>query len=96
MPDPIFLPRKLMIPGLQKVTVTPQADGSIDITGNFAAGTVNVSGGPLSFNPLALLTLFEDLAADLPKIIADVQAVFAATPAVPTPAPAPPTHRGSQ
>lgn len=94
MPDPVNLPRKLFIPGLQKVTVTPQADGSIDVIGNFASGTVNVTGGPLSFNPLALLTLFEDLATDLPKIIADVQAVFAATPPVPTPAPTPtsPTH----
>jgi hypothetical protein len=94
MTDPVNLPRKLLLPGLQKVTVTPQADGSIDVVGNFAAGTVNVTGGPLSFNPLALLTLFEDLATDLPKIIADVQAVFASTPAVPTPAPAAisPTH----
>jgi hypothetical protein len=94
MTDPVNLPRKLLLPGLQKVTVTPQADGSIDVVGNFAAGTVNVTGGPLSFNPLALLTLFEDLATDLPKIFADVQAVFASTPAVPTPAPAAisPTH----
>ena len=55
---------------------------------------LNVTGGPLSFNPLALLTLFEDLATDLPKIIADVQSVFASTPSVPTPAPAAtsPTH----
>jgi hypothetical protein len=96
MPDPVNLPRKLFIPGLQKVTVTPQADGSIDVVGNFAAGTVNITGGPLSFNPLALLTLFEDLATDLPKLIADVTAVFGATPPVPAPAPTPtptsPTH----
>lgn len=89
MSDPIYLPRTLMIPGLQKITVEPQTDGSINVTGNFKAGTLSLTGGPLSFNPLALLTLFEDLATDLPKIIADVQAVFAASPSVPTPAPAP-------
>jgi hypothetical protein len=94
MPDPVYLPRKLFIPGLQKVTVTPQADGSIDVIGNFASGTVNVTGGPLSFNPMALLTLFEDLATDLPKLIADVTAVFGATPPAPAPTPTPtsPTH----
>jgi len=96
MPDPVFLPRKLFIPGLQKVTVTPRADGSIDVTGNFASGVLNVSGGPLSFNLTALLKLLEDLATDLPVLIADVEAVFASTPSVPTPAPTPtptsPTH----
>lgn len=86
MPDPVYLPRTLLIPGLQKISVDPLPDGSIDVTGNFKAGTLNLTGGPLAFNPLALLTLFEDLATDLPKIIADIQAVFAATPAVPTPA----------
>ncbi len=99
MPDPVNLPRKLFIPGLQKVTVTPQADGSIDVIGNFASGTVNVTGGPLSFNPMALLTLFEDLATDLPKLIADVTGrlrgdASGPAPAPPTPAPTPtsPTH----
>ncbi len=98
MPDPVFLPRKLFIPGLQKVTVTPQADGSIDVTGTFASGVLNVSGGPLSFSLTALLKLLEDLATDLPVLIADVEAVFASTPSVPTPTPAPtptptsPTH----
>jgi hypothetical protein len=79
-----------MIPGLQKLTVEPQADGSINVTGSFKTGTLNLTGGPLSFNPLALLTLFEDLATALPKIIADVTALFASTPPVPTPAPASP------
>jgi hypothetical protein len=92
MPDPVFLPRKLFIPGLQKVTVTPQTDGSIDVTGNFAAGVLNLSGGPLSFSLTALLKLLEDLATDLPVLIADVEAVFASTPSVPTPAPTSPTH----
>jgi hypothetical protein len=94
MPEPVYLPRKLFVPGLQKVTVTPLADGSIDVVGNFAPGTMNVTSGPLSFNPLALLTLFEDLATNLPKLFADLQAVFAAPPAVPTPTPVsiPPTH----
>ena len=87
MPDPVYLPRILYVPGLQKVSVDPQADGTINVVGNFKLGTLNLSGGPLSFNPLALLTLFEDLAADLPKIVADVTAVFAATPSVPTPSP---------
>ena len=94
MPDPVYLPRTMFIPGLQKITVTPMADGSIDVVGNFAAGTVNVTSGPLSFNPLALLTLFEDLATDLPKLFSDLQAVFATTPSVPSPTPVsiPPTH----
>lgn len=98
MSEPVYLPRALVIPGLQKVTVTPNADGSIDVVGNFKAGTVNLTGGPLSFNPLALLTLFEDLATDLPKIVADITAVFASPPPVPTPAASPtststsPTH----
>jgi hypothetical protein len=86
MPDPVFLPRKLFIPGLQKVTVSPQADGSIDVTGNFAYGVLNLSGSPLSFNLPALLKLLEDLGTDLPAIIADVTAVFAAPVPVPTPA----------
>ncbi len=92
MSDPVFLPRKLIIPGLQKVTVTLQADGSIDVTGNFASGVLNVSGGPLSFSLTALLKLLEDLATDLPVLIADVESVFASTPSVPTPAPTAPTH----
>jgi len=91
MPDPVFLPRKLIIPGLQKVTVTPQVDGSIDVTGNFASGVLHVSGGPLSFSLTALLKLLEDLATDLPVLIADVESVFASTPSVPTPAPTAPT-----
>ncbi len=92
MPDLVYLPRKLIIPGLQKVTVTPQADGSIDVTGNFGSGVLNVSGGPLSFSLTALLKLLEDLATDLPVLIADVQSVFASTASVPTPAPTPSTH----
>ncbi len=35
MPDPVFLPRTLIVPGLKKVSVTPQADGSIDVTAKF-------------------------------------------------------------
>lgn len=92
MPDPVFLPRKLIIPGLQKITVAPQSDGSIDVTGSFASGVMNVSGGPLSFSLTALLKLLEDLATDLPVLIADVESVFASTPSVPTPAPTPSTH----
>jgi hypothetical protein len=92
MPDLVYLPRKLIIPGLQKVTVTPQADGSIDVTGNFGSGVLNVSGGPLSFSLTALLKLLEDLATDLPVLLADVESVFASTPSVPTPAPTPSTH----
>ena len=46
MPDPVFLPRKLFIPGLQKITVTPQADGSINVIANFVPGVLNVSGAP--------------------------------------------------
>jgi hypothetical protein len=83
MSDPVFLPRKLLLPGLQKITVTPQADGSIDVTGNFAPGAVNITSGPLSFSPEALLTLLADLATDLPKLIADITAVFSAP--APTP-----------
>lgn len=92
MPEPVFLPRKLIIPGLQKVIVAPQGDGSIDVTGNFASGVLNVSGGPLSFSLTAILKLLEDLATDLPVLIADVESVFASTPSVPTPAPTPSTH----
>ena len=94
MPDPVNLPRKLFIPGLQKVTVIPRPTARSMSSATSRPAPLNVTGGPLSFNPLALLTLFEDLATDLPKIIADVQAVFAATPPVPTPAPTPtsPTH----
>ncbi len=92
MPDLVYLPRKLIIPGLQKVTVTPQADGSIDVTGNFGSGVLNVTGGPLSFSLTALLKLLEDLATDLPVLLADVESVFASTPSVPTPAPTPSTH----
>ncbi len=91
MPDPVFLPRKLIVPGLKKVTVTPQTDGSIDVTGNFAAGTLNVS-GPLSFNLTALMKLLGDLATDFPTLVADISAVFGSTPSVPTPAPNSPTH----
>ncbi len=72
--------------------MTPQADGTIDVTGNFASGVLNVSGGPLSFSLTALLKLLEDLATDLPVLIADVQSVFASTASVPTPAPTPSTH----
>ncbi len=89
MLDTVYLPRKLFIPGLQKITVAPQVDGSIEVTGNFASGVLNVTGGPLSFSLTALLKLLEDLATDMPVLIADVEAVFASTPAVPTPAPAP-------
>jgi len=93
VPDPVFLPRKLFIPGLQKVTVSPQADGSIDVTGNFAYGVVNLSGSPLSFNLPALLKLLEDLATDLPTLVADVTAVFAGVaPHPPIPASTAPTH----
>ncbi len=67
--------------------MTPQGDGSIDVTGNFASGVLNVSGGPLTFSLTALLKLLQDLATDLPVIIADVEAIFASTPAVSTPAP---------
>ncbi len=88
MPDPVFLPRSLLVPGLKKVTVTPQADGSIDVTANFATGTLNVS-GPLSFNPVALLKLLSDMAQELPTLVADISAVFASSPPVPLPAPTP-------
>jgi hypothetical protein len=87
MHEQVFLPRKLSIPGLQKFTIEPQADGSINVTGNFAAGTVNLNGAPLSFSLPALLKLLEDLATDLPTLIADVTAVFASPAPVPTPAP---------
>jgi hypothetical protein len=92
MPNPVFLRRNFIIPGLQKVTVTPQTDGSIDVTGNFASGVIHVSGGPLSFNLAALLKLLEDLATDLPALIADVESLFATTPSVPSPAPTTPIH----
>ncbi len=91
MPEPVFLPRKLIIPGLKKVTVTPQADGSIDVTGNFATGTMSVS-GPMSFSVSALLKLLGDIATDVPTLIADLTAVFASPPPVPPSAPSSPTH----
>ena len=74
--------------------MTPQADGSIDVTGNFASGVLNVSGVPLSFSLTALLKLLEDLATNVHRLIDDVEAIFASTPSVPTPAPTPtsPTH----
>ena len=48
--------------------------------------------GDLSFSLTAILKLLEDLATDLPVLIADVESVFASTPSGPTPAPTPSTH----
>ena len=77
MSDTVFLPRKLAIPGLQRIAVLPLADGTINLTANFKAGSLNLVGGPLSFNITALLKLLQDAVTDLPVLIADVTAVFA-------------------
>ena len=81
-------------PGLNNITVTPRADGSIDVLANVTPGALTIPTAK-SFNLTALLKLIEDLATDVPVIIADVQAVFAASTPVPTPAPRlrqPPFH----
>jgi len=70
-------------PKFNGLTVTPKADGTLDITANVTPGSVSMPTSA-TFSLPAVLKLIEDLATDLPTIIADVTAVFAA------PAPAPP------
>ncbi len=74
-------------PSLNTVAVSPQADGSINITANVTPGAITIPTAK-TFSLPALLKLIEDFSADIPTIIADVQAVFATAP-TPTPVPTP-------
>src|SRR5208283_3451521 len=73
----------LFIPGLRVLTFAPAADNTINISVNFVTGSVEF-GSLTAFNVTALIKLLTDLSADIPVIIADVTAVFGATPAAPT------------
>ncbi len=83
IPDQVCIPRKLSTFGLQSYTIAPQPDGSTNVVLSLASGLVNVTSGPLSFSITALLKLIQDLATDVPVLLADVEAVFASTPAAP-------------
>jgi len=79
---------RMATPALNKITVTPQADGSLNVTANVTPGAITIP-TVSTFNLTALLKLIEDLTTDVPVIIADVQAVFGTTP-TPTPTLPPP------
>ncbi len=89
---PVEIPTSMPLPpyvptlGITRLSVSPQPDGSLDLTVTVRLGTLVLSRAPLTFSVPALLKLLTDLAADAPVLIADVLAVFAATPG-PTPPP---------
>lgn len=85
---PATMPLPESVPTLKvtSLSIGPNVAGEFALTVTVCPGTLVLDGAPLTFSIPAFIKLLNDLAADLPVLIADLMAVFATAPS-PTPPP---------
>jgi hypothetical protein len=78
VPAAMPLPQSAPTLSVISLSVAPNPDGSIALTATIRPGAITLPGSPLTFSVPALLKFLQDLAAVMPSLIADLQAIFGA------------------